>query len=78
MWNLTTFFNKGLWLKFVQQFSEIDEAFHTSGNLLTRGEKFHREALRLLSFEDSMPCIATVQALLILQFEYDFIQTEDT
>lgn len=52
-----------------QQHSEIDEAFYSPGDLLTRGEHFHREALRLLTLEKDTVSITAVQARLLLSFE---------
>lgn len=50
-------------------FSEIDEAFAVPGKMLSRGEHFHREALRLLELEDQKATITNLQSMLIIGVE---------
>lgn len=49
--------------------SSIDEAFHTPGQLLTRGEHFHDEAMRLWALEEGKISISNMQALLVIAVE---------
>ncbi|EME45355.1 hypothetical protein DOTSEDRAFT_71176 [Dothistroma septosporum NZE10] len=56
-------------LALASQHSEIDEAFFTPGELLTRGEHFHREALRLWALEEGLASLTNIQALLLLSIE---------
>ena len=53
----------------MQQYSEVEEAFAVPGQLLTRGEHFHDEAIRLWRLEGERASLATIQALLILAYE---------
>lgn len=50
----------------VQIHSEIDDAFVEPGELLTRGQHFHNEALRLWALEPQLPSLVNVQAILVL------------
>lgn len=50
-------------------FSEVEEAFASPGKMLTRGEHFHREALRLLEVEDQKATIVNLQSMLIISVE---------
>lgn len=54
---------------YLQLFSEVDGAFAEEGQLLTRGEHYHREAMRLCTLEEGKRSIANLQALLILAIE---------
>jgi hypothetical protein len=51
-------------------YSEIHEAFAAPGNLLTRGDHFHNEAVRLWELEEGRRSITNMQALLILALGY--------
>lgn len=50
-------------------FSETEEAFFSSSELLTRGEHFHQEATRLWAMETGQPTIANIQALFIMSMQ---------
>ncbi|USW46740.1 hypothetical protein Slin15195_G000590 [Septoria linicola] len=50
-------------------YSEHKEAFTQPGDLLTRGEQYHEEALRLWKLEDGRASITNLQALGILAAE---------
>lgn len=52
-----------------QLFSEVDGAFVKKGQLLTRGEHYHHEAIRLWTLEDGQRSVVNLQALLILAIE---------
>lgn len=55
--------------RWAQLYSEKIEAFSSPYDLLTRGEHFHDEAIRLWELDDQRPSIASTQALLILAYE---------
>lgn len=54
---------------YLQLFSEVDGAFAQPDHILTRGEHFHHEAMRLWTLERGQRSVANVQALLILAIE---------
>lgn len=49
--------------------SEIDEAFVQPGDLLTRGEHFHNEAVRLLNSETAFTSLPNMCGMLVLCLE---------
>ncbi|KAK4495298.1 hypothetical protein PRZ48_013628 [Zasmidium cellare] len=56
-------------LAFASLFSDIDEAFAHPRQLLTRGEHFHDEGMRLWAMENGKTSIANLQALMLLSAE---------
>ncbi|EME44927.1 hypothetical protein DOTSEDRAFT_70844 [Dothistroma septosporum NZE10] len=56
-------------LSLASQYSELDVAFTEPGNLATRGERFHREAVRLWNIEEGKGSITNMQALNILHLD---------
>ena len=52
-----------------QQYSELDVAFNQPGNLATRGERFHRGAIRLWHLEEGKGSITNMQALNVIHLE---------
>ncbi|KAF2719517.1 hypothetical protein K431DRAFT_321677 [Polychaeton citri CBS 116435] len=59
-------------LAFTSLFSGIDDAFVTKGNLLTRGEHFHNEAVSLWGMEHGRTSMTNIQALMILSYEFAY------
>lgn len=47
-------------------YTEIDEAFETPGNYLTRGHHYQQEAIRLWALESGRASVVNIQALLVI------------
>lgn len=53
-------------------FSEIDEAFAIPGDPITRGEHFHREAMRLWAQEEGQASLKNLQAIMAMTQESSY------
>lgn len=50
-------------------YSESEAAFAMPGDLLTRGQCFHDEAMRLWVEEEAHPSLTNIQGLMLLSVE---------